>query len=107
MAVAGRELAEVGSASFTTETLYFRLDRRDLVYFKFILEAYEGLTTLSTVAKEGPVVSVSYEPAVRAQVAALLQALGEEITLSDVTLSYGGAQAPYTVNAQGVTVNAR
>jgi uncharacterized protein DUF4911 len=107
MVTAGTETAEAVSASFATETRYFRIDRRDLAYLKFILEAYEGLTTLSTVAKEGPVVSVSYTPAARKDVATLLQALAEEIVLLDVSPSYDGVSAPLTVIAQGVPVNAR
>jgi hypothetical protein len=63
---------------------YFRLDRRDLVYFKFILEAYEGLTTLSTVEKEGVTVVVTAPPDFRDEVDHLLRALGGEIRLTEV-----------------------
>lgn len=77
---------------------YFQLARRDLVYFKFILEAYEGLTTLSTMEKEGVIVRVSHEQAASKEVDLLLQALGKEISLREV---------PPLSAAEGTDENAR
>ena len=37
---------------------YFRVSRHDLVYLKFILEAYEGLAVLSTIEREGAIVRI-------------------------------------------------
>lgn len=62
-------------------TRYFRLDRRDLVYLKFILEAYEGLSTLSTVEKDATLVRVSTFPWCAADVDALIESLRKEIPL--------------------------
>ena len=59
----------------TMQTRYFRLDRRDLVYLKFILEAYEGLATLSTVQQEEPVVKISCPSSFASDVADLIRAL--------------------------------
>lgn len=63
---------------------YFRVDRRDIAYFRFILEAYEGLATLSTLdARQGTV--VLYIPDCFAgDVDALLTALAGEITLEEI-----------------------
>ena len=38
---------------------YFRVARRELVYLKFILEAYEGMSTLSTVDRSGGIVRLA------------------------------------------------
>jgi hypothetical protein len=67
-----------------TVARYFRVNKRDLVYLKFILEAYEGLSTLSTAAREGMVVRVSYPQCFSRDIDLLLRALGEEISLTEV-----------------------
>ena len=38
---------------------YFKVDRRDLVLFKFTLEAYEGMSTFSTVEPTGAIIRLS------------------------------------------------
>ncbi len=65
-------------------TRYFRLHKHDLVYLKFVLEAYEGLTTLSTVARKETVVSVTFGADVSAHVEQLLRAVGQEVKLVEV-----------------------
>ncbi len=64
-------------------TRYFRLDRRDLVYLKFVLEAYEGLCTLSTVEKDATLVRISTFPWCAADVDALIEALRKEISITE------------------------
>ncbi|HZV80585.1 MAG TPA: DUF4911 domain-containing protein [Geobacteraceae bacterium] len=62
---------------------YFRVDRRDLVYLKFILEAYEGMSTLSTVEKSGAIVSLTVPAGFADDMAQLIGALQSEITLAE------------------------
>ena len=69
---------------FETQARYFRVDRRDLAYMKFILEAYEGLVVLSTVTREEAVVRVAYPHFSAADADALLKALAEEIAITEV-----------------------
>ncbi len=69
---------------FATKARYFRVDRRDLVYLKFILEAYEGLAVLSTVEREGMVVRIACPHFFAADVDALLKALAGEIGITEV-----------------------
>jgi hypothetical protein len=64
---------------------YFRVDRRQLVYLKFILEAYEGMSTLSTVDKSGPVVSLIVPVGFAHDMERLIAALQSEITLVELT----------------------
>ena len=68
-----------------TDCRYFQLASRDLVYMKFILEAYEGLCTMSTVDGKRGIVRVSYQRPLAGDVAALLDALSAEIAVTEVT----------------------
>ncbi|WP_298434122.1 DUF4911 domain-containing protein [Geobacter sp.] len=64
---------------------YFRVERRELVYLKFIVEAYEGLATLSTADRERGIVAISYPRHFAEDLDALLTELGTEIALQEVT----------------------
>lgn len=68
-----------------TGNRYYQLASRDLVYMKFILEAYEGLSTMSTVDGKRGIVRVNYPVAFADDMAALMEALGAEITVTEVT----------------------
>ncbi len=63
---------------------YFRVDRCDIAYFRFILEAYEGLATLSTLDARHGLVVLSIPESQADAVDALLAALGREIFLNEV-----------------------
>jgi hypothetical protein len=68
-----------------TANRYYQLAGRDLVYMKFILEAYEGLSTMSTVDGKRGIVRVNYPVAFAADIAALMEALAKEIAVTEVT----------------------
>lgn len=72
------------NGTLATTARYFRVDRRDLVYLKFILEAYEGLSTLSTADREGMIVRISYSRCFTPDIDSLLRALAKEISLTEV-----------------------
>ena len=74
---------------FETRARYFRVNRHDLVYLKFILEAYEGLAVLSTVEREGAVVRIGYPHFSEADVNDLLIALSGEIDMTEVPIPAG------------------
>jgi hypothetical protein len=69
---------------FESDARYFRVARHDLVYLKFILEAYEGLAVLSTVEREGAIVRIGYPHFSAEDVDRLLHALSGEIDLQEV-----------------------
>lgn len=69
-----------------TADRYYQLASRDLVYMKFILEAYEGLSTMSTIDGKRGIVRVNYPVPFEADVAALMAALAGEISVTEVTL---------------------
>ncbi|KAF0218690.1 MAG: hypothetical protein FD174_2783 [Geobacteraceae bacterium] len=63
---------------------YFHITGRDLVYLKFIMEAYEGVATLSTADKRNGVVVIAYSDFFAETVNDLLATLREEISLVEV-----------------------
>ena len=63
---------------------FFQLDRHDLVYLKFIQEAYEGLSFMSTADARACIVRICYQPTVAPDMEGLLTALAREITLREV-----------------------
>jgi len=66
---------------------YFKVGRRDLVYLKFILEAYEGMSTLSTVEPGGVIVRLSIPAGFEADMESLLAALSTDIPMVGVTFT--------------------
>jgi hypothetical protein len=63
---------------------YFRVERRDIVFLKFIMEAYEGLSTMSTVDNREGIVSIKFGAWAAQDIAALIDALSREIGISEV-----------------------
>lgn len=65
---------------------YFTVHRRDLVYLAFLVESYEGLAVVTTVAREGDNALVRvWSPLGHAEdIGKLLTALQEEIGLTEV-----------------------
>ena len=68
-----------------TDSRFFQLASRDMVYMKFVLEAYEGLSTMSTIDGKRGIVRVNYPLAFAGDVAALMDALATEIAIWEVT----------------------
>jgi len=68
-----------------TASRYYQLASRDLVYMKFILEAYEGLSTMSTIDCKKGIVRVNYPLPFAGDMAALMEALAAEIAVTEVT----------------------
>lgn len=64
---------------------YYQLASRDLVYMKFVLEAYEGLSTMSTLDGKRGIVRVSFPLPFADDMAALMKALSTEIAVTEVT----------------------
>lgn len=55
--------------------LYYRVNRRDISLLRFILEAYEGVATLSTVDPAAGIVKISIAPGRESLVTDLLATL--------------------------------
>lgn len=69
---------------------FFRVDRRDLVYLKFVLEAYEGMSTLSTVEPKGVIVRLSVPCGFEDEMRRIIDALSAEIPLAEVEFEQEG-----------------
>jgi hypothetical protein len=63
---------------------YFRVERRDIVFLKFILEAYEGLSTMSTVDNRQGIVSITFGDWAAQDVSSLVDALSRDIGITEV-----------------------
>jgi hypothetical protein len=62
---------------------FLRVDRRDLVYLKFILEAYEGLSVMTTAEREKAVVRIRTFPWFAEEIDRLVTALRSEIVIEE------------------------
>lgn len=68
-----------------TESRYFQLANRDIVYLKFIQEAYEGLSLMSTVEGKKGIVRINYPVCFAKDVDEMMRAIGCEIGILEVT----------------------
>jgi len=68
-----------------SDLLFFRVNPYEIHYLKFILEAYEGLATLTTLDSATGLIQLAVPPGRKDSLDALLQALGPELGLERVT----------------------
>lgn len=67
------------------ETLkkYLRIDRREISFLKFILEAYDGIATLTTIDPHQGIVLLRIAPGCEDEVKTILQDLKKDIIIDD------------------------
>ena len=65
--------------------LFYRVDPYEIHYLKFILEAYEGLATLTTLNSKTGLIQLAVPPERQGSLESLLEALGRELGLERVT----------------------
>lgn len=58
-----------------TSQIYYRIDRREICFFHFIFEAYEGITTVTTIDPELGLVRLSVSPGAENDVATIIEDL--------------------------------
>ena len=63
---------------------YFRVAHRDMVFLKFILEAYEGMNVMSTVDNKAGIIRIAIMPGFVDDMDALLAELGRRVTMEPV-----------------------
>lgn len=63
---------------------YFKVAHRDMVFLKFILEAYEGMNVMSTVDNKAGIIRIAIMPGFLADMDGLLAELGRRVTLEPV-----------------------
>jgi hypothetical protein len=62
---------------------YLRVDRREICFLKFILEAYDGIATLTTIDAHRGIVMLRIAPGSESDVEAVLQDLKKDIIIDD------------------------
>ena len=63
---------------------YFKVAHRDMVYLKFILEAYEGMNVMSTVDNQAGIIRIAIMPGFVEDMDALLAELGQKVKMEAV-----------------------
>lgn len=65
------------------ETLkqYFRVDRREISFLKFIIEAYEGIAVLTTIDPQHGIVELNIAPGCEAEVSGILRDLSQTMLI--------------------------
>jgi len=69
-----------------TVSRYYRLHRRDIAYFKFIIESYEGMAVVRTKDPYEAVVELMVAPGWEKDVEEVLEGLGKEIHIEPLSL---------------------
>lgn len=67
-----------------TQSRYFRLRRKDIAYFKFIIESYEGMAVLRTKDPREAVVELMVAPGWEKDLDEVLGGLRREILIEDL-----------------------
>jgi hypothetical protein len=65
----------------------YRVDRREIAFLKFILEAYDGIAMLKTEDPVRGIVTMHIAPGCRKQFTEILQDLKKDIMIEEVKLS--------------------
>ena len=63
---------------------YFKVAHRDMVFIKFILEAYEGMNVMSTVDNVTGIIRIAIMEGFEADMDCLLVDLGQQVALEPV-----------------------
>ena len=65
--------------------MIYQVDPYEIHYLKFILEAYEGLATLTTLDPQKGIIQLAVPPGSKGSLNELLEDLGQELELKRVT----------------------
>jgi len=66
---------------------YFKVAHRDMVYLKFILEAYEGMNVMSTVDNKAGIIRIAIMEGFESDMDSLLAELGRGVVMEEVEWS--------------------
>jgi len=72
---------------------YFRVAHRDIVYLKFILEAYEGMNVMSTVDNEAGIIRIAIMQGFEDDMDGLLNELATKVGMEPV--AWGDQAQPF------------
>lgn len=63
---------------------YFKVAHRDMVFLKFILEAYEGMNVMSTVDNQAGIIRIAIMEGFEEDMDCLLAELGRQVVMEPV-----------------------
>lgn len=63
---------------------YFKVRHRDMVFLKFILEAYEGMNVMSTVDNQAGIIRIAIMEGFEADMDGVLAELGRQVVMEPV-----------------------
>jgi hypothetical protein len=68
-----------------TVSRYFRLHRKDIAYFKFIIESYEGMAVVRTKDPREAVIELMVAPGWEKEVDEVIEGLAREIEIEPLS----------------------
>ena len=68
-----------------TVSKYYRLHRKDIAYFKFIIESYDGMAVVRTKDPYEAIVELMVAPGWERDLDKVLEGLGKEITIETLS----------------------
>jgi hypothetical protein len=68
-----------------TQSRYFRLHRKDIAYFKFIIESYEGMAVIRTKDPHEAIVELMVAPGWERDLEEVLDGLRKEMTIEPIS----------------------
>ena len=69
----------------TSTTRYYRVDRREIAFIKFIFEAYDGIAMLTTIDPARGDIALQIAPRCQEQVEEILQVLKKQVMIQPLT----------------------
>jgi hypothetical protein len=83
-----------------TQSKYFRVHRKDIAYFKFIIESYEGMAVVRTKDPQEAIVELMVAPGWEKDVEEVLEGICKEIPIEPI-LSPSPATNPSPSRGEG------
>ena len=71
-----------------TASRYYRLHRKDIAYFKFIIESYEGMAVVRTKDPHEAIVELMVAPGWEQDVEKVIEGLQREIEIEPLSLGF-------------------
>ena len=71
-----------------TQSRYFRLHRKDIAYFKFIIESYDGMAVVRTKDPHEAIVELMVAPGWEKDVEEVIEGLQREIEIEPLSLGF-------------------
>ena len=75
------------SKNMDTQSRYFRLRRKDIAYFKFIIESYDGMAVIKTKDPHEAIVELMVAPGWEKDLEEVLEGLRKEIPIESLPSS--------------------